>query len=316
MNADLLEQLHNYAEHFDAAIPELELDDVRTADDQSHPLPTGGPILGQTRLRPVVVVVVTAFLTLLVLGAIGVISLLGGEGPEVIDAPPKVETPLSNGDFETGDLTDWNVYWSSPWVDYGPDSDEVFGGWFAYEDGRTPPTGTDDASRESRGGRTIGGQAFEVSDPPQGDYAAVSVANQPALQILYRDFMVEGRSVLRATVFYNQLASSYNSMTGNNHLFAPDHFQVGSPGEAAPKNSQYRIDLIDPAASIDSLADEDVLGTVFRTVDGDPLSLQPTEVTFDLSPWEGQTIRLRAVSVGNQNMLFAGIDDVRIEPAD
>ncbi|MDH3606720.1 MAG: hypothetical protein OER12_06965, partial [Acidimicrobiia bacterium] len=67
---------------------------------------------------------------------------------------------------------------------------------------------------------------------------------------------------------------------------------------------------------IDTLADEDVLGTVFRTVDGDPLSLEPTEVTFDLSRWEGQTIRLRAVEVENQvGVFFAGIDHVRIESA-
>jgi hypothetical protein len=306
MNADLLEQLHDYAEHFDAAIPELELDDVRTTDGQSRPLPTGRPILRQSRLRPVVVVVVTAVVTLLVLGAIGVISLLGGEGPEVIDSPPHVENPLSNGDFETGDLTGWTVYWSSPWEET-EDAADVFGGWFVYEDGQTKPTGLED-----RVISTIMGQPFEVSDPPQGDHAAVSVVSQPGLAILYRDLAVEGRSVLKATVFYNQQKSPYNYATGDDRLFAPDHFEIGG----GQKNSQYRIDLIDPTAEIDSLADEDVLGTVFRTVDGDPLSMEPTEVTFDLSPWEGQTIRLRAVEVSDQAVFFAGIDDVRIERPD
>ena len=298
MNADLLEQLHNYAEHFDAAVPELEIDDVRTADGQSRPLPTGRPIPRQTRRRPVVVVVVAAFVTLLVLGAIGFIGLLGGEGPDVIDSPPNVETPLSNGDFETGDLTGWKVHSSM-------NRSDAWGGWYVYEDALTAPVPT------VRGTMKGSGMGFNpVFDPPEGDYAAVSISNQGGLHILYRDFVVDEPSVLRALVFYNCPNCGW---PWRNYLISPDHFRYDSPGEP---NSQYRIDLVDPAAPIDTLADEDVLGTVFRTVDGDPLSLEPTEVTFDLSRWEGQTIRLRAVEVENQvGVFFAGIDHVRIESA-
>jgi hypothetical protein len=192
----------------------------------------------------------------------------------IIDAPPNVETPLSNGDFEAGDLTDWTDWEGS--------------GWLVYEDPLAP-------NRAFLHGSPVGGMLVLEFDPPQGAYAAVST-NQPGTHVLYRDFMVDGPSALRATVFYNKV-----SLFGETYLFS---------------QYQYRVDLIDPAAPVDSLADEDVLGTVFQTKGGDPLSLEPTEVTYDLSPWQGKTIRLRAIEISNEQLLFAGLDNVRIEPID
>lgn len=95
MNADLLEQLHNYREHFNAEVPELEFDDVRTADHQTRELSLGRPIGRQARLRPVMVVVVAVFLTLFFVGAVGILSMLGGSDTDVIDAPrdPEITQP-------------------------------------------------------------------------------------------------------------------------------------------------------------------------------------------------------------------------------
>jgi len=194
---------------------------------------------------------------------------------------------LGNGDFETGDLTDWTTksYVRS-----------TYGGWFVYEDGRTPPT---DASR------VYAYNAFEVSDPPQGRYAAVADGNSEGLRVLYQDFTVSGPSVLHATVFYRTVSSS-----GSARIIAPNDLSTES------QNQQFRVDLIDPEAPILSMADEDILATVFRTVEGDPVSLEPTEVTFDLSSRDGQTIRLRFAEVDNQGPFFAGVDDVYVEPSD
>jgi hypothetical protein len=58
---------------------------------------------------------------------------------------------------------------------------------------------------------------------------------------------------------------------------------------------------------------EHVLATVFQARPTDPPRLQPTEVTFDLSPWAGQTIRLRFASADNQGPLRAGVDNIRFE---
>jgi hypothetical protein len=197
---------------------------------------------------------------------------------------------LANGDFETGDLTEWTT------KSYA----RGYGGWFVYEDGKTPPTDTP---------RLYDHNTFEVSDPPQGQYAAVTDGTSEGLYILYQDFTVTGPSELHATVFYlNRFAPGYGY--GETRIIAPNDLST------EPPNQQFRVDLIDPGAPIVSVADEDVLATVFRTIEGDPITLEPTEVTFDLSPWDGQTIRLRFAVVDNRGPLFAGVDDVRIEPRD
>ena len=202
--------------------------------------------------------------------------------------PPKL---LGNGDFETGDLTEW----TDQSVAGG-----TFGGWFIYEDGKTPPTGDP---------RAYDYNVFDVSDPPQGRYAAVTDGNGGGLRVLYRDFEVDGPSVLHATVFYRtEFSPGYGF--GETRILAPDVLSTGSE-----PNQQYRVDLIDPAAPIYSSTDGDVLATVFRTVEGDPVSLEPTEVTFDLSPWDGQTVRLRFAERDNRGRFFAGVDNVWIEPS-
>ena len=57
----------------------------------------------------------------------------------------------------------------------------------------------------------------------------------------------------------------------------------------------------------------ELLATIFQGRPGDPSRQQPTQVTFDLSPWAGQTVRLRLASADNQGPLRAGVDDIRFE---
>ena len=77
---------------------------------------------------------------------------------------------------------------------------------------------------------------------------------------------------------------------------------------------QFRIDLVDPSAPIDSVADEDVIVSVFRTEVSDPATLEPTEVSVDLTELAGQTVRLRLAEVATVAALRAGVDDIRFEP--
>jgi hypothetical protein len=66
---------------------------------------------------------------------------------------------------------------------------------------------------------------------------------------------------------------------------------------------------------VDSVAPGDILANVFRTTPASPPILAPTLITFDLTPFAGQTIRLRFAEVDNQNFFPAAVDDVRIGPS-
>jgi CubicO group peptidase (beta-lactamase class C family) len=181
-------------------------------------------------------------------------------------------------DFESGALAGWQAVGSGS------------GAWFVYSDGQEAP---DPAQSDPNA-------PFFVPDPPQGGFAAVTDMNGPGTRILYRDVGLDGRSTLHLTVFYE----------GSAPFSTPDTLAYESP----EPNQQFRIDLIDPTAPIDSVADGDVLINVFHTSPADPTSLAPTAVSVDVSPWAGQTVRLRLAQSDNQGPLRAGVDNIRFEP--
>ena len=79
-------------------------------------------------------------------------------------------------------------------------------------------------------------------------------------------------------------------------------------------NKQYRVDILKRSADPFSVAPADVLATVFRTDLGDPRNLAPTRMTFDLSPYAGQTVRLRFARVSNVTGCFlASVDDIDVQ---
>jgi hypothetical protein len=178
-------------------------------------------------------------------------------------------------DFESGAITGWQAVGGGS------------GGWLVYADGHKPP---DPAQSDPNA-------PFDVPDPPQGRFAAVTDTNGPGTHILYRDLRLEGRFTLQATVFY----------AGTEPFSSPATLAHDTP-EA---NQQYRIDLLSPSAPIDSVAKDDVLVNVFRTSPGDPARRQPTEVRLDVSAWAGQTVRLRLATTDNQGPLRVGVDNIR-----
>ena len=84
----------------------------------------------------------------------------------------------------------------------------------------------------------------------------------------------------------------------------------------AGPNQQFRIDILAPTAAADSMADADLRATVFETGPDAPARRGPTPVRYDLSPWAGQTVRLRIATADNQAPMRAGIDNVRLIPID
>src|SRR4030095_10075829 len=96
----------------------------------------------------------------------------------------------------------------------------------------------------------------------------------PGTRILYRDVTLDGRYRLRLTAYY--------VCAGD--LTAPDTLDA----DLAAPHQQYRIDLLTLAAPIDGVGAPHVLAKLFATAAGGPRRLEPTALTFDLSPWQGQ----------------------------
>ena len=202
-------------------------------------------------------------------------TLVACEGEQGANDRPKTAVM---DDFESGALAGWQAVGSGS------------GAWFVYSDGQVAP---DPAQSDPNA-------PFFVPDPPQGGFAAVTDMNGPGTRILYRDVGLDGRFALHLTVFYE----------GSAPFSTPDTLAYESP----EPNQQFRIDLIDPTAPIDSVADGDVLINLFLTSPADPTSLAPTAVSVDVSPWAGQTVRLRLAQTDNQGPLRAGVDTIRFEP--
>ena len=181
-------------------------------------------------------------------------------------------------DFESGAITGWQAVGGGS------------GGWFVYSDGHKAP---DPAQSDPNA-------PFDVPDPPQGRFAAVTDVNGPGTRILYRDLRLEGRFSLQLSVFH----------TGTGPFSSPATLAYDTP-EA---NQQFRIDLLRPSAPIDSVAKGDVLVNVFHTSPGDPARRQPTEARVDVSAWAGQTVRLRLATTDNQGPLRVGVDNIRFQP--
>jgi hypothetical protein len=139
-----------------------------------------------------------------------------------------------------------------------------------------------------------------MPDPPQGSFAAATDMDAPGRHIMYRDIKVPGPYLLRMTVFYDGFSEAFTQIPT---LEVVD----------VAFNYQYRIDLMDTSAPVESLEEGDVLATVLSTKYGDPQVLEPTLMTIDLSPWQGQTVRLRFAQVDNTGPLRAGVDDIYLE---
>jgi hypothetical protein len=190
-----------------------------------------------------------------------------------------------NGGFEAGTLKGWQVH-------------RVIqaGNWFAYK-------GTDAPIGSKRG-------ADPVQPPPQGAYAAIADQANPDTLILYQDIALEAGSdyQLSLLAYYD----SYAPIA----VPTPDTLSIDEAILGGQKNQQYRIDLMKPGAPLESLDPADILRTLLRTTPGDPKKLPPTELTADLGPFAGQTVRLRIANAVHEEVFNAGVDAVSLSSPD
>jgi hypothetical protein len=186
-----------------------------------------------------------------------------------------------NGDFEAGSLKGWHVHRATE-----------AGNWFAYE-GTSAPIGS------KRG-------ADPVQAPPQGTYAATTDEANPESLILYQDIALEPGFSHRLSLlaYYN----SYRPIA----IPTPDTLSVDEESLAGQPNQQYRIDVMKPDAPLESVEPADILRTLLRTNPGGPENMAPTKLTADLTPFAGQTVRLRIANAVNQEVFNAGVDAISI----
>lgn len=166
-------------------------------------------------------------------------------------------------------------------------------GWTT--NGTSPSCSTwtaDTGTTAPRSGRTI-------SAPPEGTWAALHDGACPASDVLYQDIALEpGRTHTLSFKTYYQNDSGLWS--------TPQSLEVNQ------SNQQYRVDIMKPTSTPRSMVAGDILSVVYRTVAGDPMVRAPFDVSADLTPFAGQTVRLRFAAVQTQFFFRVGVDAVKI----
>lgn len=145
---------------------------------------------------------------------------------------------------------------------------------------------------------------FITPPPPGGAYAAAADQSEASSMILYQDIALPPDACwqLQYTYYYNNQ---------NDIFVTPDTLSVDEP------NQQARIDILRPdIADPYSVARGDVLRNLLKTVPGDPSRVEPTTVTFDLSCFAGQTIRLRFAVADTEYYFSMGVDNISIQEAE
>lgn len=137
--------------------------------------------------------------------------------------------------------------------------------------------------------------------PPTGTFAAADDQGSPDLDILYQDIALEPG-------FTHQLALTFYYLS-EEPIFVPSPEALTLE---ASENQHVRVDVMKPSAAIDSVNPSDILTTLFANKDGDSEVLVPTRLTSDLSPFAGQTVRLRIANSVTEGPFNTGVDDVSV----
>jgi hypothetical protein len=196
-------------------------------------------------------------------------------GVLILLALPGVSTAATivNGGFETGSFTGWTVV----------NQPGGFGDWFVYTGTTSPLSG------------------FPIAAPPEGTHAAVTDQEGPGSHVLYQDVALGSG--------FGHTLSFFLYYENRGAIFAtPPTLDFN-----AFPNQQYRVDVLRATAAPASTAPGDVLASVFQTQVGDPFTLAPTRISFDLTPFAGMTVRIRFAEVDNLGFFNASVDGVAID---
>jgi hypothetical protein len=192
---------------------------------------------------------------------------------------------VSNGGFETGDLSGWNVL----------NQNESEGGWYAYSGTTSPLTHVD---------------ALAIAAPPSGSFAATTDQYGPGgSHVLYKDIRLKRNMKHKLSFFLYYDNKSNPGAADAGAFYTPIPNTLDYAGES---NQQYRVDVLKRSADPFSVDPSDVLATIFSTKEGDPSKLEPTLLTFNLTRFAGKTVRLRFAEVDNEGFFLASVDRVKV----
>ena len=190
-------------------------------------------------------------------------------------APPPRPTLLlvTNGGFETGDLTNW----TDSVVSNGT------GDVYVVSDTIAPTSGT------------------IIPAPPEGTNQALFDQNASTMHIMYQDITIpaEYNAAFTASIYLDNRHADYT--------IAPTE---GLSVVGVEANQQFRIDVMSTSAPVDDVG-TGVLQNLHQTMPGDPL-IDTLQVTADLSAYAGQTVRLRFAAAVRENFFAVAIDTVQV----
>lgn len=194
-------------------------------------------------------------------------------------ATPAASGTITNGDFETGDLS-------------GFTADQTFAG-----------QSNSGPSHLYAYSGTMSSSGYDIPAPAQGQFAAIlDDGSGFGSEVLYQDVTVpSGGGRLSLTYAYASFAP----------LADPESFDYTRDSNTAPVQ-QFRVDVIRPSAGIRSAAAADILTTLVRTRAGAPKELGQTSASADLTPFAGQTVRIRMITASNKDSLLAEVDGITL----
>lgn len=208
----------------------------------------------------------------------------GGSG----GTTPDVETELlTNGGFETGDLTGWTKY--------ALDGASAAGSISVV-----------DATFVPSSSNTLGPFGlFDLAGPSEGSWYAVSDQHSPSTDALVQEFSVpmgDDEITLTFDMFVLDLSGGGPSDAG-----VLDH------GTSGP-NQHARVDIISAVAGTFDTG-SGVIRNLYLNTDGYVPVLPYISYSFDLSGdlTSGETYKLRFAQTNNEGNLHMGIDNVSIK---
>ncbi len=190
-------------------------------------------------------------------------------------APVAMPGTITNGSFETGDLTGWTTF----------EANTVGDGVF----------------RAAPGGSVLPLSGETAPLASHGDTLAISDMAAAGLRVLYQDITIPDNATLSFDLWWNNVAGFW---VNPDNMF-PNPFP----------NQHARIDLIALDAPLNTTDPDNIAMALVTLDDGPTQSGGWRSQQFDLSALAGQTLRLRIAEVDNQAPLFVAVDNFVLIPA-